>query len=49
MPTSCWDLERMGQKVNEFFLIKGAKKMEVVYCDFYPNQNGATCFYFPFY
>ncbi|XP_046456215.1 uncharacterized protein LOC124203584 [Daphnia pulex] len=39
MPTSCWDLQRMGQKINGFFLVKGLKKMETVYCDFYPNQN----------
>jgi hypothetical protein len=42
MPTSCADLQRMGQKINGFFLVKGSKKMETVYCDFYPNQNGAT-------
>jgi hypothetical protein len=46
MPTSCADLQRMGQKINGFFLVKGSKKMETVYCDFYPNQNGATYFTF---
>ncbi|XP_046645607.1 uncharacterized protein LOC124336048 isoform X4 [Daphnia pulicaria] len=39
MPTSCADLERNGQKVNGFFLVKGSKKMETVYCNFYPNQT----------
>jgi hypothetical protein len=41
MPTSCADLQRMGQKISGFFSVKGSKKtMEMVYCDFYPNQNG---------
>ncbi|XP_046456155.1 uncharacterized protein LOC124203525 [Daphnia pulex] len=42
MPTSCEDLRRMGQKINGFFLVKGSKKMETVYCDFYSNGNGTT-------
>jgi hypothetical protein len=49
MPTSCWDLQQMGQKVNGFFLVKGSKKMEMIYCDFYPNQNGTTSFSFTCY
>jgi hypothetical protein len=41
MPTSCADLQRMGQKISGFFSVKDSKKtMEMVYCDFYPNQNG---------
>jgi hypothetical protein len=44
MPTSCADMERMGQKVNGFFLVKGAKKMEMIYCNFYPNKNGTARF-----
>jgi hypothetical protein len=40
MPTSCADLQRMGQKISGFFLVKGAKKMEALYCNFYSNQNG---------
>ncbi len=40
MPTSCLDLERMGHKLSGFFSVKGSKKMEILYCDFYPNQNG---------
>ncbi|XP_046457079.1 uncharacterized protein LOC124204112 [Daphnia pulex] len=39
MPTSCADLQRMGQKISGFFLVKGAKKMEALYCNFYSNQN----------
>ncbi|EFX79641.1 hypothetical protein DAPPUDRAFT_244756 [Daphnia pulex] len=39
MPTSCWDLQRMGYKLSGVFLVKGLKKIEAVYCDFYPNQN----------
>ncbi|XP_046456770.1 uncharacterized protein LOC124203921 [Daphnia pulex] len=39
MPTSCEDLERMGQKVSGFFSVKGARKMEMIYCDFHPNKN----------
>jgi hypothetical protein len=46
MPTSCEDLRRMGQKINGFFLVKGSKKMETVYCDFYSNGNGTTCYRF---
>ncbi len=43
MPISCADLERMGQKVNGFFSVKGSKKMEMIYCNFSANQNGTTC------
>nr|CAH0107912.1 unnamed protein product [Daphnia galeata] len=39
MPTSCLDLERMGHKLSGFFSVKGSKKIEMLYCDFYPNQN----------
>ncbi|XP_046637840.1 uncharacterized protein LOC124316133 isoform X1 [Daphnia pulicaria] len=39
MPTSCADMERMGQRINGFFLVKGSKKMEMVYCNFFSNQN----------
>ncbi|XP_046641578.1 uncharacterized protein LOC124326902 [Daphnia pulicaria] len=39
MPTSCSDLQRMGYKINGFFLVKGLKKMEIVFCDFYPDRN----------
>ncbi|XP_046440964.1 complement C1q tumor necrosis factor-related protein 3-like [Daphnia pulex] len=40
MPTSCSDLQRMGYKLSGFYSIKGSKKkMEMVYCDFYPNRN----------
>ena len=42
MPTSCSDLQRMGHKLSGFFSVKGSKKMEMVYCDFSPNQNGMT-------
>jgi hypothetical protein len=40
MPTSCFDLQRMGHKLSGFFSVKGSKKMEMIYCDFFPNQNG---------
>ncbi len=43
MPTSCADLERMGQRINGFFSVKGLKKMEMIYCNFFANQNGTTC------
>jgi hypothetical protein len=46
MPTSCADLERMGHKLSGFFSVKGSKKMETVFCNFYPNQYGTTGFYF---
>nr|CAH0101839.1 unnamed protein product [Daphnia galeata] len=39
MPTSCFDLERMGHKLSGFFSVKGSKKMEMIFCDFNPNQN----------
>jgi hypothetical protein len=42
MPTNCADLERMGHVLSGFFSVKGSKKIETVYCDFYPNQNGTT-------
>jgi hypothetical protein len=37
MPTSCADLQRMGQILSGFFSVKGPTKMEMIYCDF---QNG---------
>jgi hypothetical protein len=40
MPTSCFDLQRMGHKLSGFFSVKGSKKIEMIFCDFYPNQNG---------
>jgi hypothetical protein len=40
MPSSCSDLERMGHQINGFFSVKGSKKMETVYCDFYSNVTG---------
>jgi hypothetical protein len=46
MPTSCGDLQKMGQKISGIFLVKGLMKMEMVYCDFYPNQNGKSHFVF---
>ena len=46
MPTSCSDLQRMGHKLSGFFSVKGSKKMEMVYCQFYPNKNGTTSFYY---
>ncbi|XP_046651567.1 uncharacterized protein LOC124342588 isoform X5 [Daphnia pulicaria] len=39
MPTNCKDLDRMGHQLSGFFLVKGSEKMEIVYCDFYPNEN----------
>ncbi len=42
MPTSCFDLQRMGHKLSGFFSVKGSKKMEMIYCNFNPNQNGGS-------
>jgi hypothetical protein len=39
MPTSCKDLELMGQKINGIFLVKGTIKIDAVFCDFDPNSN----------
>ncbi|EFX79539.1 hypothetical protein DAPPUDRAFT_319423 [Daphnia pulex] len=39
MPTSCSDLQRIGHKLNGFFMVKNYRKMETVYCNFYPNNN----------
>ncbi|XP_046456949.1 uncharacterized protein LOC124204010 isoform X3 [Daphnia pulex] len=39
MPTSCADLQRTGHKLSGFFSVKGAKKMEMIYCNFNANQN----------
>jgi hypothetical protein len=30
----------MGHKLSGFFSVKGSKKMEMIYCDFFPYQNG---------
>jgi len=46
MPTSCFDLERMGHKLSGFFSVKGSKKMEMIFCDFNSNQNGIGVLYF---
>ena len=34
MPTSCKDLQRIGNKKNGFFSIMGQKKIQTVYCNF---------------
>ncbi|XP_046637877.1 uncharacterized protein LOC124316153 isoform X2 [Daphnia pulicaria] len=39
IPTSCADMERIGHKLSGFFLVKGSKKMEMIYCNFNANQN----------
>ena len=44
MPKSCFDLQRMGHKLSGFFSVKGSAKMEMIYCDFYPNLNGFGVF-----
>jgi hypothetical protein len=49
MPTSCADLQRTGHKLSGFYSIKGAKKMEMIYCNFNANQNGTKCFNFIWY
>ncbi|XP_046637862.1 uncharacterized protein LOC124316145 isoform X2 [Daphnia pulicaria] len=49
MPTSCADLERTGHKLSGFFSVKGSKKMEMIYCNFFSNQNGTTCAIFACY
>jgi hypothetical protein len=38
MPTSCEDLQRMGQQISGIFLVKGSKKMEAIHCKF--NSKG---------
>ncbi|XP_057368460.1 uncharacterized protein LOC130689541 [Daphnia carinata] len=42
MPTSCDDLWRMGHTLNGFYSVRGAKRMETVYCQFdkRPNEQG---------
>jgi hypothetical protein len=45
MPTSCWDLQRMGHKLSGFFSVKGLKKIEIIFCNFNSNQNGTTRFF----
>ncbi|XP_046459405.1 uncharacterized protein LOC124205886 isoform X2 [Daphnia pulex] len=39
MPTSCTDLQSIGYKMNGIFQIKGANKIENVYCDFTTNAQ----------
>ncbi|XP_046458847.1 uncharacterized protein LOC124205446 isoform X3 [Daphnia pulex] len=39
MPTSCADLQHIGHKLSGFFSVKGTKKMEMIYCNFFANQN----------
>ena len=40
MPKSCFDLQRMGHKLSGFFSVKGSEQIAMIYCDFFPNQNG---------
>ena len=42
MPTSCKDLELMGQKIGGIFLVKGLKNINAVFCDFNPNTNNGN-------
>jgi hypothetical protein len=39
MPTSCKDLQKMGQRINGIFLVKGKTKIDAVFCDFNPTKN----------
>ena len=39
MPTSCADLRIIGHILNGFYLIKGTKNIETVYCDFTQQQS----------
>ena len=43
MPTSCKDLESMGQIISGIFLVKGLRKIDAVFCDFNPNTNNGNC------
>jgi hypothetical protein len=43
MPTSCKDLESMGQIISGIFLVKGLRKIDAVFCDFNPNPNNGNC------
>ncbi len=49
MPSSCSDLQRIGHKLSGFFSVKGSKNMEMIYCNFFSNQNGTTCAIFSCY
>ncbi|KZS14822.1 Contactin associated protein 1-like protein [Daphnia magna] len=42
MPTSCQDLWRMGHTLNAIYSVRGAKRMETVFCQFdkRPNEQG---------
>ena len=42
MPTSCKDLESMGQKISGIFLVKGLQNIDAVFCDFNPNTNNGN-------
>ena len=42
MPTSCKDLESMGQKISGIFLVKGLRKIDAVFCDFNPKTNNGN-------
>ena len=41
-----FDLQRMGHKLSGFFPVKRSKKIETIYCDFFPNIHGS---YFKFF
>ena len=37
MPTSCKDLESMGQKISGIFLVKGLRKIDAVFVTLIPK------------
>jgi hypothetical protein len=39
MPTSCQDLQQIGNKKNGFFSIMGQNKIQTVYCNFTKLQT----------
>ncbi len=44
MPTSCEDLESIGQKINGIFLVKGTNAtIDAVFCDFNANNITGKC------
>jgi hypothetical protein len=45
-PKSCEDLYEMGHTINGFFLVKGKKMIELLYCNLFSNKKGTTYFNF---
>lgn len=45
-PKSCSDLKQAGHSLNGFYLVRGSRRMEIVFCSFTKDREDGTVHYF---